>query len=167
MLVIIGLLKFLLSFCIPVCHSLVALRNQDRRYILIWLVYFLTITFNELILSVVLDPLLRSMDPRIPHLKGLFVVLYIFPETGFRDSYLKFLGTSLNKIQSMLTGNGRASHKKTDSCEELSTSSSPSPSIPEEGDIKTTFSIKESISEGTTFAPNTPVGKLVPNILDQ
>ncbi|KAL3129720.1 hypothetical protein CHM_1g210 [Cryptosporidium hominis] len=161
-----GFIKFFVGFCIPAYHSILALKTQNHHLIKIWLVYFFTVVFYELILSFILDPVFKVIDPRLLHFKTLFVVLYIFPETGFQESYFSFFSNYLSKLFiQVFEYIKKISLSKTDLSEETSASNSPAPSIPEEGDIKGITCLKESISEGTTLAPNTPLGKLTTDFI--
>ncbi|OII74465.1 uncharacterized protein cubi_00018 [Cryptosporidium ubiquitum] len=156
-----GLMKFFVGFCIPAYHSMFALKTQNQHLIKIWLTYFSTVVFYELILSFIFDPIFRVIDPRLIYFKTLFVILYIFPETGFQESYLIFFSKYLNKLCiSVFEYIKGVLSLSPDLPEETSLSNSPVPSIPEEGDIKGIADSKESISEGTTLAPSTPVGKI-------
>ncbi|KAJ1608781.1 hypothetical protein OJ253_1797 [Cryptosporidium canis] len=156
-----SLVSFFFGFCIPAYHSLVALKTQSQYLIRIWLVYFLTVVFYELILSFVFDHIIGMIDSRLLFLKTIFVLLYIFPETGFQESYLNFFNNYQSKLHTIfLDKTKQIVSPSIDLPEETSLSSSPTPSIPEEGDIKAITSLKEPVSEDTTLAPNTPVGKL-------
>lgn len=156
-----GLVKFFVGFCIPAYHSLFALKTQNKHLIKIWLIYFLTVVFYELILSFILDPIFRLVDSRLLYLKTLFVILYIIPETGFQESYLGFFNDYLSRLYVAALDKIKLKMlRNPDLPEETSMSNSPTPSIPDEGDIKGIASLKEPVSGDTTLAPNTPVGRL-------
>lgn len=155
-----GLVKFFVGFCIPAYHSLLALKAQNKHLIKIWLVYFLTVVFYELILSFILDPIFRLVDPRLLYFKTLFVILYIFPETGFQESYLSLFNDYLSRLCTITSDRLKTKMLRSPDLPEETLSNSPTPSIPDEGDIKGIASLKEPISEDTTLAPNTPVGRL-------
>ncbi|KAH8582131.1 uncharacterized protein ELE39_003290 [Cryptosporidium sp. chipmunk genotype I] len=159
-------IKFFVGFCIPAYHSILALKTQNQHLIKIWLAYFFTVVFYELTLSFILDPIFKMIDSRLLYFKTLFVILYIFPETGFQESYLSFFSNYLSKLFIVVFKYIKGvSFSNLDLPEETSASDSPAPSIPEEGDIKGVTSLKESISEGTTLAPNTPVGKITTDFI--
>lgn len=161
-----GSVRFFFGFCIPAYHSMLALKTQNQHLIKVWLIYFLTVVFYELFLSFILDPIFKVIDSRLLYFKTLFVILYIFPETGFQESYLVFFSDYLSKLYILVSEYIKeVSILSPDLPEETSVSNSPTPSIPEEGDIKRIVDLKESISESTTLAPSTPVEKINTNFI--
>ncbi|KAH8740498.1 hypothetical protein FG386_002222 [Cryptosporidium ryanae] len=155
------LFKFVISFCIPVYHSLNALKLQNNYLIRIWLFYFTIITVYSFFLSSLIEPILHFIDPRLIHLKTLFVLLYIIPGTGLQESCSNFID---NYFISPATVNYPVlcdfPQVNDDYSEEITTGShSPTPSIPEEGEIKRLIDPKKITSENSTLVPNTPTEK--------
>ncbi|KAH7648122.1 hypothetical protein FG379_000046 [Cryptosporidium bovis] len=155
------LFMFVTSFCIPLYHSLNALKTQNNYLIRIWLFYFTIITVYYLFLSYLIEPILNFIDPRLKHFKTIFILLYIFPITGLQESCSNFID---EYFVSPIPGKDSVFHditkENSDYSGEITPGShSPTPSIPEEGVIKVLINPKLSTSENSTLVPNTPTEK--------